>query len=132
MNKATARFMGRLMGIGQALTVKCEPLTQTGRVILDIEAERLRQIRKEGWTSEHDDEHELGEMAMAAASYAQKSTEDYAKYPNMIPPDNWPWGLDWWKPKNPRRDLVRAAALLVAEIERLDRAGKQQTGWSNR
>ena len=31
------------------------------------------------------------------------------------------WGLDWLKPKSPRRDLVRAAALIVAEIERLDR-----------
>lgn len=39
-------------------------------------------------------------------------------------PDAWPttWAEDWWKPKNPRRDLVRAAALLIAEIERLDRA----------
>ena len=33
----------------------------------------------------------------------------------------WPWSLDWWKPKDPRRDLVRAGALIVAEIERLDR-----------
>jgi len=27
----------------------------------------------------------------------------------------------WWKPKGPRRDLIRAAALIVAEIERIDR-----------
>jgi hypothetical protein len=27
----------------------------------------------------------------------------------------------WWKPKDRRRDLVRAAALIIAEIERLDR-----------
>jgi len=33
----------------------------------------------------------------------------------------WPWNMVWWKPKNYRRDLVKAAALLVAEIERLDR-----------
>ena len=38
------------------------------------------------------------------------------------PPSYWPWEPRWWKPKNPRRDLVRAAALLIAEIERLDRA----------
>ena len=31
------------------------------------------------------------------------------------------WSKDWWKPKDKRRDLIRAAALIVAEIERLDR-----------
>ena len=36
--------------------------------------------------------------------------------------DLWPWAASWWKPKNRRRDLVRAAALIVAEIERIDRA----------
>jgi hypothetical protein len=34
----------------------------------------------------------------------------------------WPWSVQWWKPKDRRRDLVRAGALIVAEIERLDRA----------
>jgi hypothetical protein len=38
--------------------------------------------------------------------------------------DLWPWHDDWWKPKDRRRDLIRAAALIVAEIERLDRAAK--------
>jgi hypothetical protein len=35
-----------------------------------IAAERKRQISAEGWTSEHDDAHEDGAMAMAAACYA--------------------------------------------------------------
>ncbi|MEB3421767.1 hypothetical protein VK682_24660 [Salipiger manganoxidans] len=34
----------------------------------------------------------------------------------------WPWDRKWWKPTTPRRDLVKAGALIVAEIERLDRA----------
>jgi hypothetical protein len=38
------------------------------------------------------------------------------------PPQQWPWLSKWWKPKDRRRDLVRAAALVIAEIERLDRA----------
>ena len=41
---------------------------------------------------------------------------------NEAYPVGWPWHRQWWKPKNARRDLVRAAALIVAEIERLDRA----------
>jgi len=28
----------------------------------------------------------------------------------------------WFKPTDPRRDLVKAGALCIAEIERLDRA----------
>ena len=40
----------------------------------------------------------------------------------------WPWDSGWWKPKNRRHDLVRAAALVVAEIERLDRKSNQIEG----
>jgi hypothetical protein len=37
----------------------------------------------------------------------------------------WPWSREWWQPKDRRRDLVRAGALIVAEIERLDRAASR-------
>jgi hypothetical protein len=107
----------------------------------DVLAERQRQIAREGWTPEHDDEHGNGELAFAAACYAHQASargwvlrdlEDGAdRYSRDEPPDNWPdsWDTSWWKPKNPRRDLVRAAALLLAEIERLDRAaGKDGVG----
>ena len=33
----------------------------------------------------------------------------------------WPWDGNRWKPSTPRNDLIKAAALLIAEIERLDR-----------
>jgi hypothetical protein len=35
---------------------------------------------------------------------------------------------EMWKPEDRRRDLIRAAALLVAEIERLDRATPPTNG----
>lgn len=90
----------------------------------DIAAERARQISAEGWTPEHDDEHRRGEMANAAAAYARRAgalivDPDLTPYPFRQP--WWPWDAQWWKPKDPRRNLVRAAALIVAEIERLDR-----------
>ncbi len=57
-------------------------------------------------------------MADAAASYAYYAhVENYNEAPSM-----WPWAEEWWKPINPRRNLVKAAALILAEIERLDRA----------
>lgn len=88
--------------------------------INDVIAERQRQVEAEGWTPEHDDTHARGEMAEAAGSYAIKAA--YTLNGRSYWPHHWPWHMDWWKPKNPRRDLVRAAALIIAEIERLDRA----------
>ena len=93
----------------------------------EIDAERKRQIEVEGWTAVHDDQHADGEMAIAAGIYAIHTANpsffeyDWGFGPEELYPLGWPWHRQWWKPKNPRRDLVRAAALIVAEIERLDR-----------
>jgi hypothetical protein len=37
-------------------------------------------------------------------------------------PGFWLWEKKWWKPSSPRKDLVKAAALLIAEIDRIDTA----------
>lgn len=95
----------------------------TDRIIGEIRGERMRQKADEGWTPEHDDQHERGEMSAAAGCYALNAASPFA---NGIVPIFWPWERKWWKPKNSRRDLVRAAALIVAEIERLDRATVQR------
>jgi hypothetical protein len=96
---------------------------------LDVLAERQRQIQKEGWTEAHDDRHSEGEMARAASCYAMGSTMSFEPMEprrgmfsviNLLWPSEWSWL--WWKPGSPRRMLVKAAALLLAEIERIDRA----------
>ncbi|HHG1589879.1 hypothetical protein [Klebsiella pneumoniae] len=85
----------------------------------DVLAERKRQVTADGWTPGHDDEYEHGELADAAGCYALSSELfDCAGEP----PRPWPWPDGWWKPTNRRRDLVKAGALILAEIERLDRA----------
>ena len=105
-----------------------EMAKQQPPVLLDIAAERRRQIEKEGWSTSHDDGYHKGELAYAAACYAattrpfkaeQKAGRSYE--PFTFYSDLWPWFDMWWKPKDRRRDLVRAGALIVAEIERLDR-----------
>jgi hypothetical protein len=91
----------------------------------DIAAERQRQIASEGWTLEHDDEHDGRELAYAAACYAVGDHRIIGLDDNGKPVGEasiWPWHLDWWKPKDRRSNLIRAGALIVAEIERLDRA----------
>lgn len=97
------------------------------RAITDVIDERQRQIRAEGWTPAHDDGHSKGELAQAAYCYVDHyvyGVQLYGAQPEKTPV-YWPWEPEAWKPKDPRRDLVRAAALIVAEIERLDRQEAQ-------
>lgn len=96
-------------------------------VIDEIAAERARQIEVEGWTPEHDDSHISGSLAGAAACYAISDRVQRIQAARPGPGTTffdrlWPWDLNWWKPKDRRRDLIRAGALIVAEIERIDRA----------
>lgn len=105
-----------------------------------IRRERIRQVEQEGYSTEHDDEHDDGELALAAACYA---TPDPMMRTVLFPttragqmdvhtfdevPCDWPWGVDDWKPSSKSklpegriRDLVKAGALIAAEIERLQR-----------
>lgn len=84
----------------------------------DVLAERQRQISAEGWTPEHDDAHADEQLARAAACYALPQGD----YEIPEPPEFWPWEVAWWKPGDRRRELIKAGALILAGIERLDRA----------
>ncbi|HGM8167021.1 hypothetical protein ACYTSM_06885 [Pseudomonas aeruginosa] len=101
---------------------------------IDVQAERRRQITAEGWTPEHDDEHADGQMAQAAGCYALHAGGIGTDWPDGRQNGAalfWPWDKDSWKPTTPRRDLVKACALALAEIERLDRAAASQGGPSD-
>lgn len=105
----------------------------------DVLAERQRQITAEGWAPDHDDEHDGGELAAAGAAYALHAADHLNPHSQGDggdeAPDCWPWhdGIAgrgegpektkpaWWKPGAPRRNLIKAGALILAEIERLDR-----------
>jgi len=91
-------------------------------VIEEIAAERRRQVEVEGWTTEHDDLHRQGELARAGAAYAYATGYCDALRRINGRPAWWPFENSWWKPKDRRSDLIRAGALIVAEVERLDRA----------
>lgn len=92
-----------------------------------IMEERHRQMMVEHWTAQHDDEHTDGALSLAAAAYAISGSVRS----RMVDGDQdiigriWAytgWARSWFKPKDKRRDLVRAGALILAEIERMDRA----------
>lgn len=83
-----------------------------------IAAERNRQVEEEGWTPEHDDTHDEGELASAAAVYALPMDEYTNEDDRML---IWPWEYAWYKPTPDDRlgELVKAGALIAAEIDRL-------------
>lgn len=88
----------------------------------DVLAERRRHVEVEGWDAPHDDQHSDGSMAAAAGCYALEACGMAWKSDATKPPYVWPWHPIWWKPRDRRRNLVRAGALILAELERLDRA----------
>lgn len=103
-------------------------LTQAAQ---DVLAERRRQVEVKGWTPEHDDEHDTGELAAAGAAYTVAAADEL--YPLSLGDGNYRencppcWPAGWpWKPDDPRRMLVKGAALILAEIERLDRVVAQE------
>lgn len=108
-----------------------------------IAAERQRQIEIEGWTATHDDKgHQIGELCSAAHCYIvagdclangkELMGDEYHDTPAGLKQeilDNkfgnacaWPWDEDWLKiSDDPIRNLVKAGALVAAEIDRLQR-----------
>lgn len=99
-----------------------------------IEVERARQVTEEGWTPEHDNGHDDGALALAAACYvlpeAERQYETRRSWtPGLELPDRgdhtwqaprlWPW--EEFKPTadDRVRELVKAGALIAAEIDRL-------------
>lgn len=89
-----------------------------------IAEERQRQVEKEGWTPEHDEQHTEGQLADAAACYAMSDeARDFinTNWGNDMWLHIWPFDLEWWKPSpNDRiRELTKAGALIAAEIDRL-------------
>jgi hypothetical protein len=95
--------------------------TGTERIL----AERQRQIASEGWTPEHDDTHDNRELQRAAESYLLSADMTARGFKSVRPPDEWPWAKKFWKPSDQIRDLTKAGALFLAEIDRMKRLGSK-------
>ncbi|EPO5639683.1 hypothetical protein ACIUZH_18350 [Pseudomonas aeruginosa] len=115
---AFARLIRRAEAVHQ---IAAAPGKEVPQAWLDVQAERRRQITAEGWTPEHDDLYCAAELPRAAAAYILNGANDEA-------PAIWPFSAKWWKPRDARSNYVRASALILAEIERLDRAAPGKEG----
>jgi hypothetical protein len=98
-----------------------------------IAAERERH----GWTIDHDNRHTAGELIAAATCYADASLalingaqpEDVRGYylDCTAPVPQWPWDDSSFKiSSDPIRNLVKAGALIAAEIDRISRQNESQ------
>ena len=96
--------------------VRAQGVKSLSNAVQSVIAERQRHQSVEGWTPEHDDQYSKSQLLWASSCYVLNAIHPF----NRIPFD-WPWTPEWWKPTNPRRDLVKAGALILAEIERIDR-----------
>lgn len=77
-----------------------------------IMAERSRQIVEEGYTPAHDSRYTRFELSSAAMAYLNASD-------SALVEQFWPWDWKFWKPTTHIRNLVKAGALIAAEIDRL-------------
>ena len=91
-------------------------------ILQEIKEERERQISEENYLPENDDFWSNGELADAAATYALTTATRKSLTEKEVP-KTWPFGKEWYKPRNDyrRRELILAASLILAEIERIDR-----------
>lgn len=101
--------------------VLAQVVKSPSNAVQSVIAERQRHQSAEGWTPEHDDQYSKSQLLWASSCYVLNAIHPF----NRIPFD-WPWTPEWWKPTNPRRDLVKAGALILAEIERIDRQESSQ------
>lgn len=108
-----------------ALSAPTPAASGCSAALADVAAERRRQVDVEGWTPEHDDAHSDGALARAAGCYALHAGRESDRWRGYLV--WWPWSTKWWRPTSRRRDLVKAGALILAEIERLDRAATPST-----
>ncbi|MBU9164500.1 hypothetical protein [Burkholderia multivorans] len=109
---------------------RADALTDAAR---DVLIERRRQIEVKGWTSEHDDERTCEEIAAMASylampigvrNWPMNGTNSGATLGQAILPDGWVVRIE----TDRRRELVKAAALVLAEIERMDRVQPRDKG----
>lgn len=93
-----------------------------------IAEERERQLSDERHLPQNDDLYTDNQLARAAESYlvAVTSPDEEGDDKGKARPDwDWPWHNSSWKPGTDVRNLVKAGALIAAEIDRRLRAGEK-------
>ena len=107
-----------------------KPRRFMSKAMRDVRAERRRQVNVEGYDADHDARHFDEDLLEAGLCYLWHCTDRIPahRYNDLGDggkpiPMSWPWQSSSWKPKDKRRDLVRAGALFLADQENWSRHG---------
>lgn len=141
----------RSMGIANHLTSGIKFEVDHGRVdgasakrlspgVELITAERMRQIHELHHEADVDDAYVNGELAAAAATYLEaariqlmfgdapneEQQKSIARQIDVVVEKSWPWERQWFRlSADPKRNQVKAAALIAADVDRGYRALKR-------
>jgi len=101
--------------------VECLNLSAMSDLVL---FERAKQVAK-GFHAKHDDLHTLGQLITGAICYAQTAhfqVTSAKPVPECFQHNDWPWDAASFHPEQDVvGNLVKAAAMLIAEAERISR-----------
>jgi hypothetical protein len=122
-SEEVAMLRGEIGRLSSLLNTHMEGVSGASKGGMDTLGERARQRRMEGYDDAHDDAHDDFSLSSAAIAYVMdarlRGTTGHGF--TETPPSDWPWDVNDWKPKTIRQALVVAAALIIAEIDHLDR-----------
>ncbi|MBZ9665469.1 hypothetical protein H3221_011985 [Pseudomonas sp. LMG 31766] len=128
VNPSKWELLQSLQHMAHLVTILSEA---TNPAVNRVLTERIRQIQQHGYDSDHDDDHACEEIAALATYYAMPpsarfwdatSTGYGGTLGEAILPEGWtakPWDGE---EAGRIRELAKAGALIIAELERLHRA----------
>ena len=78
-----------------------------------VKEEREKQINKHGYTTVHDRHHPNKAVLYGALAYLNS-----AIYSPTVGIEDWPFKEESFKPEGDIKNLVKAAAMIIAEIDK--------------
>lgn len=123
-DESLIRDIYRLIAADHAAFSETEYSKNAPASLQGVLTERIRQIQFHCFYPDQDDEYVNGDLALAGACYAIEAAKQATETEGAmrLVPEAWPWMAASWRPHDQRRNLVKAGALILAEIDRLDRA----------
>lgn len=78
-----------------------------------VKKEREKQISKHGYTTVHDRQHPKKAVLYGALAYLNSVI-----YSSNVGIEDWPFKEESFKPEGDIKNLVKAAAMIIAEIDK--------------